>query len=384
MDWKNLIRPGLALLLVVIGCAVVARFLSSGETLAEYAEKNPEVAYGSTAATEAYTEITADTDAGEDTADNAGTAEGSDTTGKDSAGKDNSNGTNSTAEERSSAKNSVAGSASDAGSTKASSASKSGAAKGSSGNTKESTSKKSSAGTSGASNAGENASNDAGSQNTASRTDDEASPEGAALSSFVDDSDVAADRVILEEGFFYEPIPAAVYRRMLNVSYPEDCSVSLEDLRYVNIRYVDFYDTEQDGEIVCNRSIAEDLTEIFMDLYHERYQLESVRLVDDFGGDDDASMLANNTSCFNYRTVAGSSKLSNHALGLAIDINPLYNPWVNHGEVIPAESAAYADRSADFPHKIDEDDYCCQCFVNHGFFWGGNWNNPDFQHFQRN
>ncbi|MBR5116787.1 MAG: M15 family metallopeptidase, partial [Lachnospiraceae bacterium] len=103
----------------------------------------------------------------------------------------------------------------------------------------------------------------------------------------------------------------------------------------------------------------------------------------------DASMIANNTSCFNYRTVAGSSNLSRHALGLAVDVNPLYNPWINYkGDgtytVSPPEAADYADRSKDFAHKISTDDLCYQLFRDHGFYWGGNWNNPDYQHFQYN
>ena len=81
--------------------------------------------------------------------------------------------------------------------------------------------------------------------------------------------------------------------------------------------------------------------------------------------------------------------LSRHAYGLAIDVNPLYNPYVVYnkdgiGKVSPATAADYADRSLDFPHKIDEDDLCCKLFIQHGFFWGGNWKNTrDYQHFQK-
>jgi hypothetical protein len=97
----------------------------------------------------------------------------------------------------------------------------------------------------------------------------------------------------------------------------------------------------------------------------------------------------NNTSCFNYRVVEGSTSLSKHAYGLAIDINPLYNPYItyeNDGSlsVSPASAKAYADRSISFPYKIDENDLCYKLFTEHGFTWGGNWNSvKDYQHFQK-
>ena len=102
-------------------------------------------------------------------------------------------------------------------------------------------------------------------------------------------------------------------------------------------------------------------------------------------------MLDNNTSCFNYRIVDGTDHLSKHALGCAIDINPFYNPYVVFGKgennetyISPAGSEIYADRSQDFPYKIDENDLCYRLFKEHGFTWGGSWNScKDYQHFQK-
>ena len=99
----------------------------------------------------------------------------------------------------------------------------------------------------------------------------------------------------------------------------------------------------------------------------------------------------NNTSCFNYRVVDGTNSLSKHALGRAIDINPFYNPYVvfdknGTGEtyISPGGSEIYADRSQNFPYKIDENDLCYKLFKEHGFTWGGNWNSSkDYQHFQK-
>ena len=114
-----------------------------------------------------------------------------------------------------------------------------------------------------------------------------------------------------------------------------------------------------------------------------------MRLIDEYDGDDTASMEDNNTSCFNYRVVEGSTSLSKHALGRAIDINPLYNPYITYDKqggthVSPEKAAAYADRGMNFPYKIDENDLCYKLFTQHGFIWGGNWNSvKDYQHFQK-
>ncbi len=197
------------------------------------------------------------------------------------------------------------------------------------------------------------------------------------------------ERIIYMDGFYYEPISNDVFKRISGISYPVDCTVPLDDLRYIGLKYVDFSGETQTGELICNKALAEDMVEIFYELYANDYRIESVRLVDEYGGDDTASMLANNTSCFNYRVVEGTTKLSNHAYGKAIDLNPFYNPYVTYNKdgttkISPEGSEAYADRSASFPYKIDENDLAYKLFKEHGFKWGGDWNNSkDYQHFER-
>lgn len=184
--------------------------------------------------------------------------------------------------------------------------------------------------------------------------------------------------------FTAQPIPAAVEARMRGVSYPEDAEVKLSDLRYLRLSYVDYDGRDQVGELVCNKAIADDLVEIFRELYDARYPIKSMRLIDDFNGDDEASMAADNTSCFNYRKKTGMRELSKHARGLAIDINPFENPYVRPSRVRPAGASAYADRTRDFPHKIDKNDLCYRLFRAHGFSWGGTWRSvQDYQHFEK-
>ena len=180
------------------------------------------------------------------------------------------------------------------------------------------------------------------------------------------------------------PIPPAIEARMRGVSYPEGADIKLDDLRYLKLSYIDFEGNPQVGEMVCNKAVAQDLVEIFQALYEERYPIRSIRLIDDFGGDDDASMQADNTSCFNYRKKVGVRELSKHALGLAVDVNPFENPYVRPTRIRPAEARDYADRTRDFPHKIDKDDLCYKLFRAHGFSWGGTWRSVrDYQHFEK-
>jgi len=208
------------------------------------------------------------------------------------------------------------------------------------------------------------------------------------------DSASSTDRIIYADGFFYEPITSEIEDRIRGISYPEedaDISITLDELSYVNVLYNDFEGGVKRGEIICNDSIAQDLVEIFEELYRSGYQFEEISLIDKYNGDDTLSMEHNNTSCFNYRIVDGTEHLSKHAYGLAIDINPFYNPYVvfnkdGTGEtyISPKGSEIYADRSKDFPYKIDENDLCYKLFIEHGFTWGGNWNSSkDYQHFQK-
>lgn len=203
---------------------------------------------------------------------------------------------------------------------------------------------------------------------------------------------MADARITWEDGFYYEPLSDGLAEYITGISYPanlENPAISVDELSYVHVLYLDFDGNPAEGELICNRAIAQDLVEIFHELYRAEYQIEKIRLIDTYGGDDDLSMADNNTSCFNYRVVSGSSSLSRHAYGLAIDINPLYNPYITYNKdqtinVSPAAGEDYADRSKAFPYKIDEDDLCCRLFKEHGFTWGGNWNScKDYQHFQK-
>lgn len=157
----------------------------------------------------------------------------------------------------------------------------------------------------------------------------------------------------------------------------------------LSVLHVDFEGVTHEGMIVCNKTISADLRDIFAELYRQKYPIERIRPISDYGNDDEQSMQANNTSCYCYRPIAGSSKLSKHALGLAIDINPLYNPCVRRKKdgtllIQPATGKPYANRSRSFRYKITKNDLCYRLFLQHGFSWGGNWRTlKDYQHFEK-
>ena len=191
-----------------------------------------------------------------------------------------------------------------------------------------------------------------------------------------------------DNDFYATEIDDVIFSRIKGKSYKDNCTVPLSDLRYLHVLHVGFDGETHEGELICNTSIAADLLDIFKKLYEAKYQIEKIKLVDEYNADDELSMRDNNSSCFNFRFISHTTKVSKHGLGLAVDINTLYNPYVKvvDGKNIlePATAGEYVDRSKDFPHKIDENDLCYKLFTEHGFEWGGNWKSvKDYQHFEK-
>lgn len=189
--------------------------------------------------------------------------------------------------------------------------------------------------------------------------------------------------------FLIENIGQDIKARINGKSYGRDCTVPYEELRYVKVLYWGFDNQPHEGELIVNKVIAEDIVDIFKELYENKYPIEKMVLVDEYNADDNASMADNNTSAFNFRFIDnGSKKLSKHSYGLAIDINPLYNPYVRtvNGKTVvsPENGAEYADRTTDCPYYIMKDDICYKAFTGRGFSWGGDWkNSKDYQHFEK-
>ena len=193
----------------------------------------------------------------------------------------------------------------------------------------------------------------------------------------------------LNELFSYSQVSDDVWAEMQGKTYKENPYIKREDLRYVKFLHHDFDGNIRVGEMICNKAIAKDLSEIFYELYLNNYQIERAVLPDYYDADDEKQMQANNTSSFCYRAVSGTTVLSNHAKGMAVDLNTLYNPYCkvrNDGTLFvqPKTAAQYCDRTAVFGHKIDKNDLAYKLFTKHGFSWGGDWKSvKDYQHFEK-
>lgn len=201
-------------------------------------------------------------------------------------------------------------------------------------------------------------------------------------------SDTETPEASYADDFYISEIPDDIFAKMQGKSYKEDCTVPREDLRYVHVLHMGFDGEAKDGELVVNKAIADDVLAIFEELYKADYPIEKVRLVDEYDADDEASMSDNNSSAFNFRFISHTTRISKHGLGMAVDINTRYNPYVKTVDgklsIEPANGADYVDRSKDFPHKIDHEDLCYKLFKEHGFTWGGDWiHSKDYQHFER-
>lgn len=199
-------------------------------------------------------------------------------------------------------------------------------------------------------------------------------------------------KTVYKEGFSYGKITKSVKKRINGVSYKKNKYITYDDLRYVRVKYYNYKGKEKEGELIVNRLIAKDITEIFYELYEMQYPIRRIKLVDEYDADDNKSMEADNTSAFNYRIIAGSqNSLSMHALGLAVDINPKINPCVGgaHG-IVPPNGKVYAQRKTSeckgryADNMIHKDDEVYNIFKKHGFSWGGEWDNmKDYQHFYK-
>lgn len=188
------------------------------------------------------------------------------------------------------------------------------------------------------------------------------------------------------DGFSVTTIDDTTFARMKGKTYKDNCTVPLSELRHVKVLYKNKAKQTLKGEIVCNKHIADDVAEIFYELYKANYPIERIRLMDDYNADDETAMRDNNTSSFNFRFISHSTKVSKHGLGLAVALNTLYNPFVltvdGKLHVEPATALKYVDRSKNFDYKIDENDLAYKLFIQHGFEWGGgHWKaRKDYQH----
>ncbi len=179
---------------------------------------------------------------------------------------------------------------------------------------------------------------------------------------------------------------------MLNGNtWRDGCPIGPKNLRYVTMVYYDFGGKEKLGEMIVHKSIAQEVTEIFSELYTIGYPIREMKLISDYKGSDYDSIEHDNTSAFNCRKITGGRKWSKHAYGLAIDINPIENPYVkkgahsSHKKSRKFETRIHKDLSSTSDIALlKREDRATQIFLKRGWVWGGDWKYiKDYQHFQR-
>ncbi|MGN0162709.1 MAG: M15 family metallopeptidase [Candidatus Ornithomonoglobus sp.] len=189
-------------------------------------------------------------------------------------------------------------------------------------------------------------------------------------------------------------IPDDVRRMMAGYSMPEGATITYDDLSYLTIPHYDFEYNIVEGHLVVNKALAEEVLDIFAELFDIKYPIERMELVDKYNADDYLSIDNNNTSAFNYReSTDGTGRLSKHALGRAIDINPQINPYVgsdgtgaheNAREYWSRDISTWSGETAKAAY-IGPDTEIYKIFVEkYGWEWGGSWSSyRDYQHFQK-
>lgn len=187
-----------------------------------------------------------------------------------------------------------------------------------------------------------------------------------------------------------QSIPDAVWKEMQGRSWhPKLKCPARKDLVLLTLPYLDFEGQPRLGQMIVAKRVADTVSSIFTELFDSKaFRIQRMELVDKYGGDDAKSMAANNTTAFNCRLVTGGKRLSNHAFGTAVDINPIQNPWVSKGNTSPPAGREYdspGERSADVIGIITSDGLVAKTFKARKWSWGGDWKSlKDYQHFSEN
>lgn len=189
----------------------------------------------------------------------------------------------------------------------------------------------------------------------------------------------------IEMGCFRAISLVEKYGDQLEQQVPLDSTIiSYEELKYLTVLHHGYDGFVHVGELIVNASLADEVLEIFKELYLMGYPIEKMKVMSCYDGSDTLSMEDNNSSAFNFRYMTDGKKLSYHAYGLAIDLNPKVNPYVKEELVLPVNGKDYVDRDQCVLGLIKKNDAVYQLFKRYGWTWGGDWTSlKDYQHFEK-
>ncbi len=188
-----------------------------------------------------------------------------------------------------------------------------------------------------------------------------------------------------DDGVFRSSIEPLTGDPLERSTWEEGCPVPPEDLRYLTLSFIGFDGLPHTGEMVVHADYAPGIVAIFEELFVSKFPIEEMRIVEPRDAVPPHFGDTNNPSSFVCRKVTGGSRFSEHASGLAIDINPFQNPYVRGQAVIPAISPSFGDRSWERSGMIQPNSQVVGAFTRIGWKWGGNWKSlKDYQHFSHN
>ncbi len=185
-----------------------------------------------------------------------------------------------------------------------------------------------------------------------------------------------------------KPISEGLAAQIVGISWNPGCPVGLESLRLLEMDYWKTDGSRQRGKLIIHESVASEVLGIFEQLFQNRFPFESIEPISSprFGGSDNRSMDANNTSAFNCRPKTGRSKgYSVHSYGKAIDINPLWNPYIKKKRILPLGGKSFVGRLPCRQGMLCSSSLGVKKFKENGWIWGGDWKSlKDYQHFEKN
>lgn len=201
------------------------------------------------------------------------------------------------------------------------------------------------------------------------------------LDRYVADGELASGRGVYRGRI--HPLAASTRALMAGTTMHPGCPVGYDDLRLLEVVHVDFDGRDRLGLLIVHRHVAGDLREVFRRIHDAGFPIARMRLIERYGGSDDASMRDNNSSAFNCRRITGGTSYSQHSYGWAVDLNPVQNPYVRNDTVEPPAGRDYLDRSDVRPGMIVRPGPVTDAFDGVGWDWGGDWRTlKDYQHFE--
>jgi len=179
-----------------------------------------------------------------------------------------------------------------------------------------------------------------------------------------------------------DPAPRSVIERS---TWHEACPVAADELAWLRLTFRGFDGERHTGELLVHSSAADDLVQVFRDLWRADFPMEELRITTRAELDAAPTGDGNDTGAFTCRPVTGGTTFSEHARGLAIDLNPFQNPYEKGEVVLPELARSYLDRGRVRPGMITADGPVVRAFARIGWGWGGGWRTlKDYQHFSAN